>query len=382
MSSPADKKGTGRYIIGEVQRFDQKNDMFRRRRWDDSVAWSKKYDEIHMPDENKPGYTLSDLFFANTAWWLELGFAHGVLNGKEGLYAWQAKQWGESRPPSGLKLAVTDLAQMTRTVKKVARFFGAVLVGICEVDQRWIYSHSYNMVNGEHMPIEIPPELKYAIVVAVDMDYAALRTSPTHIARAAVGMGYSKMAFTAGFLAQYIRGLGWKAIPMGNDTALSVPLAIDAGLGELSRCGIVITPEFGPRVRLAKVFTDLPLVVDKPVEFGVWDFCMKCEKCARNCPGQAIDYGPPGDKVNNICNNSGLYRWPVNAEKCFQFWTSNAGGCSNCLRVCPFNKEPGWLHDVVRWGVKHKPWLDPIFIKADDVFGYGKKLNAEQFWKQ
>ena len=40
------------------------------------------------------------------------------------------------------------------------------------------------------------------------------------------------------------------------------PLAIMAGLGELSRIGILITPEFGPRVRLCKVFTDLPLQAD------------------------------------------------------------------------------------------------------------------------
>ena len=70
-------------------------------------------------------------------------------------------------------------------------------------------------------------------------------------------------------LAEFIRILGYKAIPMGNDTSLSIPLAIDAGLGELGRHGLLITPEYGPCVRLCKVFTDLPLEPDKPIQFGV-----------------------------------------------------------------------------------------------------------------
>ena len=133
-------------------------------------------------------------------------------------------------------------------------------------------------------------------------------------------------------------------------------------------------------MRISKVFTDLPLVPDKPVEFGVWDFCMKCGKCAENCPGQAMEYGDPGDKVHNISNNSGLHRWPVNAEKCFRYWTAMGTSCASCIRVCPFNKTPGWLHDSVRWGIKNTPWLNPLFIKMDDALGYGKQLSGDKFW--
>ncbi len=82
------------------------------------------------------------------------------------------------------------------------------------------------------------------------MDYEVVRSSPSQIGATAGGIGYSKMAFTAGLRAQFIRNLGYKAISSGNDTACSVPIAIDAGLGELSRMGFLITPEF-----------------------GVWDFC-------------------------------------------------------------------------------------------------------------
>jgi len=118
--------------------------------------------------------------------------------------------------------------------------------------------------------------------------------------------------------ARFIRGLGYKAIPCGNDTALSIPLAIDAGLGELGRNGLLITPEFGPRVRLSKVFTDLSLVPDEPIEFGVVEFCEKCETCARYCPSQAIIYGERTTQPHNISNNmAGQLKWPVNVDRCF-----------------------------------------------------------------
>jgi reductive dehalogenase len=188
------------------------------------------------------------------------------------------------------------------------------------------------------------------------------------------------MAFIAGLLAHHIRGLGYKAVACGNDTACSIPMTIDAGLGELARNGLLITPEFGPRIRLAKVFTDLPLVPDRSIEFGVWDFCMQCEKCAEQCPSQSIMYGEPTEKPNNISNRKGVLRWPINAEKCLAFWAANGTDCANCIRTCPFNKPPGLLHDSVRWGIRHFRWLDHFFLWMDGLFGYGKQEKADIFW--
>jgi len=50
--------------------------------------------------------------------------------------------------------------------------------------------------------------------------------------------------------------------------ALLVPLAVDAGLGETGRLGYLMTRDYGPRVRLGAVTTDLPLIPDKPVDMG------------------------------------------------------------------------------------------------------------------
>jgi len=375
-------KGAGRYIVGAVERFDQKNEMLKR------VAWDPTVQDIGMgffggatAREDKPGYTRQDVALRNAAWYLEFAFGRGIIGGGEGLYAWESGQLGKRRPPAGLKVTVDNPAQMTKAIKKAAGFLGASLVGICGLDRRWVYSYSYHVLTGESAPVEIPEECKYAVVLAIEMDYTGMQFSPTQLGGATTGLGYSKMAFTTGLLAQYIRGLGYQAIPMGNDTALSIPIAVDAGLGELARNGLLITREFGPRVRLSKIFTDLPLVADEPIEFGVWDFCRKCIKCAHFCPSQSILYGEPTDEPHTISNNTGLLRWPVNTEQCLRFWAANGTDCSNCIRVCPFNKPPGWLHTSVRWGVEHARWLDSLLVKMDDFFGYDKQVKAEHFWE-
>ena len=383
-------KGAGRYVVGKIERFDQKNEMFKRSRWDPSQLelGRKRYsakDYNELLKRNKPGYTFEDTAFAGAAIHLEREFARGNMGGKQGLFTWKTHEFNSYKRPADVKLTVDDPAKMSEHIKKVATFFGASLVGICELDTRWLYSHYYDVfdpANPEHAPVTIPEEYKYAIAIASEMDYEAIKSSPAQPAAAATGLGYSKMAFTAGLLAKFIGNLGYKAIPSGNDTACSIPIAIDAGLGELSRMGLLITPEFGPRVRLSKVLTDLPLVSDKPIEFGVWDFCLKCEKCCDHCSSRAIMSGNPTEKIHNMSNREGLLRWPVNAEKCLRFWAENGASCSNCIRVCPFNKPLGWLHSAVKWGVKNTRWMDSLFVKGDDLLGYGKQVNATYYWEQ
>ena len=92
------------------------------------------------------------------------------------------------------------------------------------------------------------------------MDSGLIRTVPSALAGAATGLGYAHDVMVLLSVSQYIRNLGYSAVPTMNDTALAIPYAIKAGLGEYGRHGLVITPEFGPRVRFGKIFTDLPLV--------------------------------------------------------------------------------------------------------------------------
>jgi reductive dehalogenase len=368
-------------LVGPIERFDQMDDMFRRAKCD--PEWIERAKPFYgpIPVQDQAGYTQEDQALQNASWYVERSFAKGARGSNhQGLYAWECPDPEGIRLPPDLKINASDPAEVSRKIKRAARFFGASLAGICELDRQWVYSHVTNDLTLEHTPLEIPEEYRYAIAMAIEMDYPLIQTSPTGGAAAATGLGYSKMAFVAGMLAQFIRGLGYKAVPCGNDTALSIPIAIEAGLGELGRNGLLITEKFGPRVRLCKVFTDLPLVPDEPHFFGVEEFCRKCMKCAEDCPSRAISFGEKTTDALNRSNNPGVLKWPVNAEQCYKYWIANRLDCANCIRVCNFDKKEGWLHDLVRVFIKNAPWLNPLFVWLDDALGYGEQLDPATIW--
>jgi len=143
-------------------------------------------------------------------------------------------------------------------------------------------------------------------------------------------------------LTSFIKQLGYPARPHvpGTEYDLMVPpVVIDAGLGEQGRHGVVITPELGSNFRPAVITTNLPMDVDKPIDFGVQDFCRTCKICAENCPSGAI----PTGKREEV---RGYRRYRIDSAKCHSFWFSNLGnlGCRICVAVCPYTRKSNWLH--------------------------------------
>ena len=225
-----------------------------------------------------------------------------------------------------------DPEQASADIKAVAARFGAGLVGVTRVHSLWLYSH-----DSGGRPVDLPEGVQYAVVIAVEMPREQIGRSPGPMAAAATGRGYSAMAASAISVAEYLRRLGYQAIPSGNDTALSVPLAVDAGLGTMGRSGVLLTPKYGPFVRLCKVFTDLPLLPDIPKIDGAEPFCARCGRCAAACPGKAISDAPqPSFGISGPWNRPGVLRWPVNGQRCLAFWEKNGTSCSTCIAVCPY----------------------------------------------
>ncbi len=375
------EKGAERYVSGPIERFEQKNEMFKRAVWDPEVAEiGEKFYKNATPPKKVAGYRLKDQSMVNAAWHLDNEFG---VNGNGALYAWDwPGKYVYPRVPEGCRVETPDPAQLSREVKKAARFFGAAKVGICELDQRWLYATYFHLTREgvKSGKVELPDQYKYAIAIGIEMNYFAISTSPAHPSSVTTGYAYSEMAKVSAMVAQFIRGLGFQAIPSGNDTACSIPIAIDAGFGELARNGLLITPEFGPRIRLAKIFTDMPLIPDQPIRFGAWEFCKTCGKCAEQCPSKSIMFGDPSPTPINVSNRSGVSKWHIDAESCLRFWSLNGTDCSNCIRVCPFNKPPGKLHDFVRWGIRNLPFLNRLYLWADDVMKYGGRSNPDNFW--
>ncbi len=362
-------------------RFDQKHEMFKRVAWDEDFAHLGRRFYADIVYKDKVGYRQIDYAFRNAAWNLEWQWGFGNSRSNSGLYSWEgvpAKMQCYLDQAERLPL---QAGEATALVKRVARFLGADLVGVCRVYPGWVYSHEFDLVERTHRRLELPKGCRNAVVMAVEMDYEALRSSPTGVGGAGTGLGYSRMAFVAGLLAVFIRGLGYRAVPSGNDTALSVPLALAAGLGEVGRHGLLITEEYGPRVRLCKVFTDLPLKCDEYRPFGVEEFCRECKQCAAHCPSRALSFMEKTLEGPSICNHSGIPKWYIDAEKCFSFWAQNRLDCANCIRACPFNKKPGLHHAAVRAVVRRTGAFNGLFTAADRMLGYEDQVPAAHFWE-
>jgi len=276
------------------------------------------------------------------------------------------------------RMPVEDPAAISEIVKDAALFLGASLVGIAPLDRTWVYKPGWDRYGHRELDLDamMPPSITYAVVMAIETSYTYVRHAPTAKASAAAGLGYSKMALLAPAVAKFISCLGYAAIACGNDTVLSVPLAVDAGLGQLGRFGALITPEFGPRVRLCKVLTDLPLAPTAPIDFGVTEFCDRCEKCAEYCPAQAILYGGRTHTARTPSTNPGLRKWPFDGERCLRYWYRNGAktdqgmyhiDCYQCVNVCPFNKRPGIGHDLVRWLVRTVPQGNRLLLWGDNL---------------
>jgi reductive dehalogenase len=279
----------------------------------------------------------------------------------------------------------------TRLVKGLALHLGADLVGVAPLKQEWIYSargarpffvsepanpplfegmpaHYTGKLWGD--PIEIGHRNAIALGFTQNLDF--LRTGPSEASDLEIGRVYAKSALVACELAAFIRSLGYpaRAHHVRNYCVLMVPIAVDAGLGELARSGHLLNKTYGLNLRLSCVTTDMPLEHDRPVDIGVQGFCERCLKCAKNCPVGAI---PTGAKTLV----RGVKKWQMNPEKCLLYWSKVGAACMVCQVACPWTKHPGPFHKTVAHIAANATWLTGALVFGDDVF-YGKRYRSRQ----
>lgn len=266
--------------------------------------------------------------------------------------------------PSSEKV-YADPAKMSRFVKMWAHKLGAVSVGITGLRDYHLYSHI-----GRNEPYGQPIDLKhkYAIAVTVEMEKEAIDHAPYGPTVMESAQQYLAAGAIAVQIAEFIRKLGYPARAHidGNYRIVCPLVARDAGLGEIGRMGLLMTPGLGPRVRLSVVTTDLPLVTDtRTRDYSVIDFCRQCTKCAVVCPSKAI---PSGDR----CEIDGVRRWQIDSEACFTFWCSSGTDCARCVRVCPYSHPDNLFHNIIRFGVRNSALFRVFARKMDDLV-YGRK---------
>jgi|TARA_B110000977_G_scaffold199611_1_gene287495 epoxyqueuosine reductase QueG len=356
-------------VTPEFERFNQMNDMFTRAMWDDTVksaatdGFFASYRMEAAPRRGE-GFGPRDFALRNAAWLVSDIISNrsaddGLREGFQGAIK-------NDTPVAPIKAELGAPADESRDIKRLARFFGADLCGITHIDPRWHYTHRPDTAQMKPVPNALPDGMTHVIVMGHEMDKGLVDTYPSALAGAATGREYSHEAAIVMQLAAYIRNLGYQAIASMNDTALVVPYAIKAGLGEYGRNQMVLTPQFGPRVRFSKIFTDMPLDVDVVRELGLTKYCHNCTICAEACPPKALPKGEPKVGSDSPSTLKGVKKWSANCEACFGYWAKLKTDCAICMRVCPFNhRNQGtvWYRLATSkfrklaqwWAVRHKP---------------------------
>ncbi len=358
--------------VGEIARWDERDILFARKdffRYFDAAA--PEYQSYYAAH---PEYLAYDTKIGNMS---GLGRTGGI---DEPMFEAQfdaiekigAESFVDGKPAAcKVKISPDRAAQK---VKAMARFLGANLVKIGPLRQEWVYSHVGRGANRPGFlrwgtPIELSHHSN-AIAMAFQMDYEMIQCSPDFPTLLATAKGYAIGAWVSIQLAEYIRRLGYtaRAHHLNNYQVIVVPVAVDCGLGELSRAGYLITKEFGLGTRLAVVTTDMPLAHDKSVDIGAQSFCETCKICAENCPIGAI---PTGDKTEF----NGIKKWKLDAEKCYRYWHAVGTDCGLCMITCPWTKPRTRFHKTMSFFATIKGPHQALMTRADQFF-YGKFKSA------
>ena len=222
-----------------------------------------------------------------------------------------------------------DCSMEQRILKELVLDWGGAFVGFADLD--------VSPIKGQN--------LRYAVSFGVKLSDAVLKTidnAPSFMYFQHYRSANSLLDTIAFKLTERLEKAGYSAFPIASSQSLGKgnpyagviahkTVAVKAGLGFVGKSGLFISDEYGSRVRLATVLTDMPLQAEKPIKENG---CGECTACMRACPAGAI-FGvlPMTDGERNF-----------DAEKCSKYMTEHfqdigrGSVCGICIKVCPKNK--------------------------------------------
>lgn len=377
-------------VAGPLKRFDERDSVFARERLVPGSPLERAYHAMH-PERTEIDRKLARFItLVDTPEQTDGQLDGALYKGSFGPVAALGLPDIVDGPVAERAASVSPRAAAAR-IKALAHHLGADEVRIGPLNPAWVYSHrgtpplfdhySANLPHFAGVPqgysglawgdrIELPH--RTAISMAFGQDRELLRTGGTAHSDLEVGRVYALSALVATQIASYIRALGWsaRAHHLRHYDILLVPVAVDAGLGELGRCGYLINRRLGANLRLACVTTDMDLELDMPVDLGIQDFCSKCLKCADNCPPRAI---PSGGKVAV----RGVRKWQLDEVKCLLYWGHLGAACTICQTICPWSKPSTLPHRLVAQLAVRFPAVRSFLVWADDLL-YGRTFRSAE----
>lgn len=222
-----------------------------------------------------------------------------------------------------------DLKEKIREICKLPD--GVDLVGFSSIDR-------FSDLPAKARPTSALPKCKSVIVIGSQLFQALTKKLTVHrkIGEVSFRDFYNAHSETVNIdltqtgyrIARFLTNQGYPSINVGQDLtdyrtitgAFSFKYAAEnAGLGVIGKNGLLLTPSYGPRVRLSAVLTEAPLAEDSIL---AQDLCRDCDVCHKVCPSGALKAPSEDGKAN------------YDRFVCCSFYTAN-DGCGLCMSKCP-----------------------------------------------
>ena len=219
----------------------------------------------------------------------------------------------------------------TKEIERIALSNGIDIVGVADLR---------NISGLRTYPRELLKGYRYGISIAVGLDkYDA------YDMEVEAEISYRMLRATCALLANYIRKRGYKALvpdlddpvrwkgPLYFKSPLSMKaIANAADLGWIGKSAVFVSYEYGPRINLGAVVTDMPLVAAKPSK----NQCGTCSACAKACPVGALTATTfevyPND-LKKVLQRERCNKWLESPERKVH------GICWECVLSCPKGKK-------------------------------------------
>lgn len=205
---------------------------------------------------------------------------------------------------------------LTSALKAEAARLGLSAVGVAAYDPKYTFAEFAGKQPGERV-----------IVCIQEQNYRSTQLLPTSIAEQTALSTYAELMDRMAELCRWLQERGYRA--KGDDQegeSIFIHYGVAAGLGQLGLNGQLLTPQAGSRCRISVIYTDAPLELDEPVDYGLEAICDECQVCVRRCPVGAI----PRDRSEH----RGIYKAKLNTKRCFPI-VAQAAGCAICMKTCP-----------------------------------------------